>query len=95
MATRVKQTLLLVSLVWLVYFAVPGPRQVYDFVFGGVHNPQYLFASSEREVCRRLRRVVEHGKVDLYVENLSTHKLHISLSQPQIRGLVVACNKVN
>ena len=95
MGICVKRSLLLVSLSWLVYFALPGPRQVYDFAFGGVHNPQYLFAGSEREVCRRLRRVVEQGKVDLYVENLSTHKLHISLSQAQIRGLVVACNKVN
>lgn len=95
MAICVKRSLLLVSLSWLVYFALPGPRQVYDFALGGVHNPQYLFAGSERGVCRRLRRVVVHGKVSLYVENLSTHKLHISLTQPQIRTLVVACSEVN
>ncbi len=86
------KSLLVACLSWITYFAVPGPRQVYDFVFGSsLHNPQYLFASSHREVCRRVRRVVEHGKVNIYVENLSTHRLHISLTQHQIRALVIVC----
>ena len=84
--------IIVVCSLWVAYFAVPGPRQLYDWVFGsGSRNPQYLFADSHKEVCRRLRRVVENGKANIYIENLSTHKLHIALTQRQIRALVVAC----
>ena len=79
---------------WIAYFALPGPREIYDFFFGSAfpRNPQYLFAgNNDREVCRRLRRVVENGKANIYIENLSTHKLHIVLTQRQIRALVAAC----
>ncbi len=92
MHNRVKKLVLVLSIAWLAFFALPGPRQVYDYVFGSsLHSPQYLFASSHREVCRRVRRVVEHGKVNIYVENLSTHRLHVSLTQHQIRALVIVC----
>ncbi len=92
----VKKLVLVSSIAWLAFFAAPGPRQIYDFAFGSsLHNPQYLFASSDREVCRRVRRVVEHGKVNIYVENLSTHRLHISLTQRQIRALVFVCNNAS
>ena len=93
MRDKIKKLLLTASIVWLTFFALPGPRQVYDYVFGsGIRNPQYLFADSDREACRRVRRVIENGKVNIYVENLPSHEMHISLSQQQIRTLIVMCN---
>ena len=96
MNKRSLKSIVFVGGVWIAYFAVPGPRQVYDWVarsgFGFPRHPQYLFANSNREVCERLRRVVDNGKVNIYIENLSTHKLHIFLTQRQIRALVIVCN---
>ena len=92
MSDYLKKAIVVVCSAWVVFFAAPGPRQVYDWVFGSsIHHPSYLFANSEKEACRRLRRVVDNGKVNLYVENLTTHKQHIFFTQPQIRQLVVAC----
>ncbi len=89
----VKKLLLVSSIAWIAYFAMPGPRQVYNLVFGSsLHNPQYLFAGDSREVCRRVRRVVEHGKVNIYVENLSIHRMHILFNQRQIRALIYLCS---
>ena len=65
MCERIKKGFVLISIAWLTFFSLPGPRQVYDYVFGsGIRNPQYLFADSHKEACRRLRRVVENGKVN-------------------------------
>ena len=88
--------IIIFAVAWLTFFALPGPRQVYDWFFGsGISNPQYLFADSHKEACRRLRRVVEDGKANLYIENLPTHKLHISFTQRKIRALVVACSNAS
>ena len=93
MSVKAKKRVLLACCVWIVYFTVPDPRTAIDYVFGsGIRNPQYLFADSDREACRRLRRVVENGKVNIYVENLPTHKMLISLTQKQIRALINLCS---
>ena len=93
MCNRAKKLLLVGCMAWIIYFAVPGPRQVYGWLFGSViRNPQYLFADSRRKACRRMRRVIENGKANIYIENLSTHKVHIFLTQRQLRTLVIACN---
>ena len=94
MSKLVKQRVVIVCLSWVIFFEVPGPRQVYDFVFGGVHNPQYLFAGSEREVCRRIRRVVENGRPNIFIENLSVHDVHIRHTHEQLRSMIIVCSNL-
>jgi len=61
---------------------------------GGIRNPQYLYADSNWEVCRRIRRVVDaNGKVNIFVENLSTHDTLIYYSYERLRALIVTCHK--
>ena len=92
MRDKIKKLLLILSVVWLIFFALPGPRQIFEWATGHrVRNPQYLFADSSREACRRVRRVVENGKVNIYIENLPTHR-HILFNQQQIRTLIVMCH---
>ena len=89
---RVLCFLLKACLVWLVFFAVPDPRQMYDMATGGYPpHHSYLYGNSEHEVCRRLRRVVEDGKANLYIENLSHHRFEIFLNQRRIRALIHLC----
>ena len=97
MYERCLKSIVFAGSIWIIYFGLPGPRQIYDWVAGSVfpRHPQYLFANSNREVCERLRRVGDNGKVNIYVENLSTHKLHIFLTQRQIRALVIVCNNAS
>ena len=92
---RTKRVIVMFSFIWIAYFAMPGPRQIYDWVAGSAfpRHPQYLFANSNREVCERLRRVVDNGKVNIYVENLSTHTIHVYLNQQQIRAVIYLCLK--
>ena len=94
MTRSTKQRIVIACSAWILFFEVPGPRQVYDFVFGGVHNPQYLFAGSEREVCRRVRRVVENGKANIFIENLSAHDAHIYHTHEQLRSMIVVCSNL-
>ncbi len=88
------QRILIFCCSFLLYFECSGPREVFDAVFNtSPRNPQYLFASSSEELCRRVRRVTAHGKVNIYVENLSTHGTHVVFTQRQVRALLSACYK--
>lgn len=88
-----KEKILLFCFGWFLYFEAPGPRQIYDMVTGNsFQNPQYLFADSKEEVCRRVRRVVHNGEVKIYIENLSSHTLHIELPAYDLRKLISLCS---
>ena len=61
---------------------------------GGTRNPQYLYADSEWELCRRIRRHVDaNGKVDIFIENLSTHGTLIYYTHSRLRATISACAK--
>lgn len=70
-----------------------GPRALYDMVFGRATNPQYLFAGSDNDLCRRVRRVVENGQPKIFVENLSSHNMLIYYTHKRLRALIVTCHK--
>lgn len=81
------------SLLFIAFFECGGPREVYDWVGGGVRNPQYLFADSEFPVCRRIRRIMENDKPNIFIENTSQHSMLISYSYDQLRNYIVLCHK--
>ena len=71
-----------------------GPRDLYEAMAGGVHNPQYLFADSEFPLCKRVRRIVNNdGKVDIFIENISTHHLLIYYTNERLRNVIALCHK--
>ena len=75
---------------WLDFL---GPRELYDMAFGSVTNPQYLFADSDNELCRRVRRVVVNGQPKIFVENLSSHSMLIYYTHKRLRALIMTCHK--
>jgi len=93
MTRLTKQRIIIACSAWIMFFEAPGPRELYDRVFGDMHNPQYLFAGSEHEVCSRIRRIVENGKLNIFIENLSAHDMHIYYTHEQLRNIIVTCNK--
>ena len=70
------------------------PRDVYDMVTGGVKNPQYLFAGSDWEVCRRIRMIKDaEGKTqDIFIENYSVHDAHIYYTHERLRAIIMTCH---
>lgn len=78
-------------LAFIIFFAAPGPGELYHWLVKFPAHPSYLYANSEWQVCRRLRLVKENGTTKLYVENLSYHTLDIVLTQKRIRALIVFC----
>ena len=91
MYERCCEIILLILLTFIIYFAVPGPGQLYRWLVKFPTHPSYLYADSEWQVCRRLRMEKEKGATLLYVENLPHHNLEIVLTQKQIRALISVC----
>ena len=95
MSALLKRRLLFVCAAWIAYFALPDPRTAVDYVLGsGVRNPQYLFADSEYQACRRVRRVIDNGKPKIYVENLSSYTFAIVLTEHETRKLISICHNL-
>ena len=90
---ELKRCILYALLAWIIYFAVPGPGQLYRRLVKFPPHPSYLYAGSEWQVCQRLRRVKEGKAVNLYIENLTHHSTHIILTQKQIRALIIFCTR--
>ena len=93
MSKLTKQRIIIACVGIIIYLDAPGPREIYDNIFGGVRNPQYLFASSELDVCRRIRRVVDSGKTNIYIENLSSHNVFIYYTHKRLRATIMTCHK--
>ena len=93
MSVKAKKRVLLACCVWIVYFAAPDPRTVIDYLFGSrIKHSSYLYADSEYEVCRRVRRVINNGKATIYIENLSSHTTHVELVPDDMRRLIMLCH---
>ena len=92
MSKLTKQRIIIACFGIILYLDAPGPREIYDNIFGGVKNHQYLFAGSEHDVCRRIRRVVENGRPKIFVENLSTNDMHIYHTHKRLRALIMLCH---
>ena len=94
MSNKVKIWIINCCILFVAALECGDPRDFYDWATGGIRNPQYLFADSNFELCRRVRRVVEpDGKVDIYVENLSSHSLIIIHNPTRLRSIIMACQK--
>lgn len=92
MSDRTKIWIINCCLLFIGFMECGGPREIYDYATGGVKNPQYLFAGSHWEICRRIRRVVESdGKVNIFIENFSGHSMYIDYDNTRLRNLIMLC----
>ena len=91
MYERCCEIILLMLLTFIIYFAAPGPGQLYRWLVKFPTHPSYLYADSEWQVCRRYRRVKESGVTKFYVENLPHYTFEIILTPKQLRSLSVFC----
>ena len=95
MSRKTKIWIINCCLLFVSWLDFPDPRDVYDMVTGGVKNPQYLFAGSEHELCRRIRMIKDaEGKTkDIFIENYSVHSAHIYYTHEQLRIFISLCHK--
>lgn len=95
MSTKIKIWIINSCLLFVAWLDLADPRDVYDMATGGVKNPQYLFAGSDFDLCRRIRMIKDAaGKTqDIFIENYSVHDIHIYYTHEQLRHHIMLCHK--
>ena len=95
-ARAVKQIIVKFGFVWVVFFAAPDPRHLFDAAFDLPSVESSLFANSPWQACRRLiLHTPPSGRQGhVFIDNSPVYDVKIGLTAKQSDRLLMTCRQL-